>query len=113
MSMTDVGTTILITAYYPKIPASGMDVSQAMSLKTPQYDDITIDQVTATATKQAGQIIGVPESPIQHVTLTNMQINAPVGMTIRNAQVVAAHTSICTNNGPAFITEENSSFAGK
>lgn len=112
MSMTDVGTAILITAYYPKIPASGMDASQAMSLKTPCYDDITIDQVTATATKQAGQIIGVPESPIQHVTLMNVQINAPVGMTIRNAQVAAAHTSIRTNNGSAFITEEHSSLVG-
>lgn len=107
MTMTDVGTAILITAYYPKIPESGVDTYQSMSSKTPRYQDVTITNVTATAKKDAGGIIGVPESPIHNVTLTNVTINAPTGMIIRNAQVVANNTTIDTNDGPDFIKEEN------
>ena len=85
LTMEDVGTPILITEYYPRIPDH--DSAQPVGRLTPHFHDISITNLTATGAKTAGFVVGLPESPITSVTLTNVHITAEKGMTISNATV--------------------------
>jgi len=113
LMMKNVGQAIEITEYYPKIPLAGEDTAQDMTVTTPQYKNITISGVMATAKKAAGAIVGLPESLIQDVTLTNVTISAPKGLTVRNAQVVMSQTTIQAAKSSDYIMEENSSIIKK
>jgi polygalacturonase len=86
ITMTNVDPAITITCYYPKIPAE--DATQPMTPETPIFKDIQIANLTATCPKEAGIIIGLPESLVTNVSLTNVRISAQTGLTIRNAKAV-------------------------
>jgi polygalacturonase len=109
LTMKNVGQAIEFTGYYPKIPPAGEDTTRDMTATTPRYQNITISEITATAEKAAGAIVGLPESLIQGVTLNNVTINAPKGLTVRNAQIVTSQTTIQTINSSDYLKEENSS----
>lgn len=85
LTMENVGTAVLISMYYPKIPQN--DSAQPLSRLTPRFHDIHISNLRATGVKEAGVIIGLPEMPITTITLDNVQIDAAKGMTISNATV--------------------------
>ncbi|MDQ1068732.1 pectinesterase family protein [Streptomyces canus] len=104
LTMTDVRTPILITGYYPRVPADG-DAAQAITSTTPHYHDITIANVTATGADTAGQIIGVPEQPITGLTLSSVSISAKTGLTVRNATVTTTSTTVKPASGSAFIVQ--------
>ncbi len=87
ITMKDVKTPILISEYYPKIPAN--DEKQPVTRLTPHFHDISIKNLTAVGAKTAGFIVGLPESPVTSLTLTNVHISARKGMTISNATVTA------------------------
>ncbi|WP_225848632.1 glycoside hydrolase family 28 protein [Streptomyces sp. HPF1205] len=106
LTMTGVATPILITAYYPSIPADG-DPAQAVTSTTPDYYGIAISKVTATGATAAGQIIGVPEQPISGLTLTSVNISAKTGVVVRNASVATSSVSITPASGPAWIKQSN------
>ncbi|MBP2645843.1 MAG: polygalacturonase [Firmicutes bacterium] len=108
-TMENVGRAIQITAYYPQIPATGKDTAQEKTATTPQYQNITISGIVATAFKSAGDIIGLPECITQDMTLSNVQIKAPKGLTVRNAQIRTQQTHIQAEEGPEYIAQENSS----
>jgi polygalacturonase len=84
--MTNVNPAITITCYYPKIPAE--DTAQPVTPLTPVFKDIEIKNLTATCPKNAGVIVGLPESLVTNVSLTNVRITAQTGLTIRNAKAV-------------------------
>jgi polygalacturonase len=105
LTMENVGTPILITEYYPRIPDH--DAPQPLTRLTPHFHDITITNVTATGSKSAGTIIGLPESPITTITLTNVTISAPTGMTISDATVSAHNFTVKPASGDAIILLEN------
>ncbi|WP_199821031.1 pectinesterase family protein [Streptomyces fulvoviolaceus] len=104
LTMTDVPTPILITGYYPSVPADG-DAAQAVTSTTPNYHDITIANVTATGANTAGQIVGVPERPITGLTLSSVSISAKTGLTVRNAAVATTSTTIKPASGSAYIVQ--------
>jgi polygalacturonase len=79
-------TAITITTYYPKIPLT--DEAQPVTPETPIFRNIRISHVKGTATRAAGVIVGLPESVITHVTLENVELSAPEGLTVRNATSV-------------------------
>lgn len=56
-----------------------------MTELTPILRNIRIKNVTATSPKNAGYIVGLPESLVENVVLENVWISAPIGLTIRNA----------------------------
>ncbi|SNT37781.1 Polygalacturonase [Granulicella rosea] len=85
--MEDVGTPIAISAYYPKMPTNV--VSAPVTRLTPHFHDITIENVVATGAKEALMIVGLPESPIKAITLTNVHIQAAKPGTISFAEIVA------------------------
>jgi polygalacturonase len=103
LTMKDVVGAITITSYYPKIPAT--DPAQPVTAETPKYQNIRIANLTATSTKSAGVIVGLPESQMRNVTLENVQISAAkAGLTIRNASGVSLkNVSVTPKEGPPFV----------
>src|SRR5262249_8943280 len=103
--MTGVAGAITITSYYPKIPAVGADEAQAVTDTTPHYKNITIRNLTATSSQDAGFIVGLPESPIEGVLLENVIIeSARLGLEIRHAKgVVLKNVTVKPAKGEPFI----------
>ncbi len=104
LTMTNVATPILVTGYYPSIPAAS-DPAQPVTSTTPNYHDITISKITATGATSAGEIIGVPEKPIVNLTLSSVHITAQTGLTVRNATVTVTSTTISVSSGSAYILQ--------
>jgi len=111
LTMQDVGTPILITEYYPRIPDH--DSAQPVGRLTPHFHDISITNLTATGAKTAGFVIGLPESPITSVTLTNVHITAEKGMTISNATVSRQAFEVKVASGAPFIMLEHAKLQDK
>ncbi len=85
ITMKDVAGAITITCYYPKIPA--IEEPKPVTKTTPAYSNITIRNLTATSTKDAGFIVGLPESPIRNVLLENVKITSDrAGLEIRHVE---------------------------
>ena len=105
LTMDNVQTPVLITEYYPKIPEH--DAPHPVTRLTPHFHDISIMSLHATGAKTAGVIAGLPESPINLITLTNVDISAQIGMTISNATVSAHDFSVLAATGLPIMLLEN------
>jgi polygalacturonase len=105
LTMENVGTPVLITEYYPKIPEK--DAAQPKTRLTPQFHDIRIENLTATGADVAGFVVGLPESPITSIALSNVHIQAKKGMTISNATVATRALTVEASDGPPFQMLEN------
>jgi polygalacturonase len=101
VTMEDVATPVLITEYYPHIPDH--DSAQPVTRLTPHFHDIGITNLTATGAKTAGFIVGLPESPITSITLSNVHISAEKGMTISDATVTAHDFAVKAAGGAPLI----------
>ena len=113
ITMKNVGLPINITAYYPKIPKDSNDMQPVTATSaTPMYKKIYITNLIATSPKNAGLIIGVPESPLSDIVLENVHITAPKGLTVRNAKVILKNVKIETQEGPPFILESGAVVEG-
>ncbi len=97
LTMEDVKTPILISEFYPKIPET--ITAEKITRLTPQFDDITIENVTATGAKQAMLIVGLPESPIRNLKLKNVHISAETGAVVQYADVNATDLTVQAAQG--------------
>jgi polygalacturonase len=106
ITMKNVRGAITITSYYPKIPTN--DVAQAVTETTPRYRNITIRNLTATSSKSAGVIVGLPESGIENVLLENVTITAAqAGLEVRHAKGVEfRNVKITPEKGAPVIVRE-------
>jgi polygalacturonase len=104
LTMEDVGTPVLLTEYYPKIP--DRDSAQPVTRLTPHFHDISITNLSATEAKTAGFIVGLPESPITSIALTNVHISAEKGMTVSNSTVSAHDFAVKAASGAPLIMLE-------
>jgi polygalacturonase len=106
ITMKNVRGAITLTSYYPKIPAT--DSAQPMTETTPAYKNITIRNLKATSTKNAGVIVGLPESPIENVLLENVQIAADgAGLEIRHVRgIELVDVTIVPQKGPPLIVND-------
>jgi polygalacturonase len=105
LTMDGVKTPILISEYYPKIPEH--DTAQPVTRLTPHFHDISITNLKAIGAETAGIIVGLPESPISSITLTNVHISAQTGMTIGDAMVTAHDFTVTPQSGAPFTMLEN------
>ncbi len=105
LTMEDVKIPILISEYYPKIPKH--DTAQPVTRFTPHFHDISITNLKATGAETAGFIVGLPESPISSITLTNVYISSQTGMTVGDATVTAHDFTVTPQSGPPFTMLEN------
>jgi len=101
ITMEDVNTAILISEFYPKIPAS-IDAAPVTRL-TPLFHDITIDNVRATGAKTAAVIVGLPESPIRNLKITNVHISATRGASIQYTDILAKDFVVRAQQGQFVI----------
>ncbi|TWU30475.1 glycosyl hydrolase family 28 protein [Bythopirellula polymerisocia] len=89
IAMKDVAGAITITCYYPKIPA--IKQPKLVNKTTPEYGNITIRNLTATSTRDAGFILDLPESPIKDMLLMNVKITSDrAGLGIRHVEITPA-----------------------
>jgi len=102
--MKDVDPAITITCYYPKIPAT--DTAQAVGEGTPIFRNIHISNLTATCPRNAGVIVGLPESLVSDVVLENVHISAATGLSIRNAKGIQfKNVTVEVQRGKPFLLE--------
>ena len=91
ISMQNVANPIYITSYYqnggdhsPSNPASV--ISEPLTSTTPIWKNITFSDITATGAEKAGLIYGLPQAPVQNVTLDDVSISAQQSFNIYYAQ---------------------------
>ncbi len=103
--MTNVNPAIVLTCYYPKIPAR--DKAQPRASDTPAFRNLVVSNLVAFSTGEAGIIVGLPESPVSGIRLSNVRIQAGgQGLTIRNATgVTLDNVKIEAKTWPGIITE--------
>ena len=97
ITMTDVRTPILLSEFYPKIPETITE--EKVQRLTPFFHDITIENVTATGARQAAVIVGLPESPIRNLTLTNVHLEGMAGAVVQYAYVTAKNFTVKASHG--------------
>lgn len=111
IDMEDVGTAILITEFYPKIPAS-IDPAPITRL-TPRFHDITISNVRVKGAKEAAVVVGLPESPILGLRLTNVSIEATKGAQLHYVQIAASNFKVRASTGESIVSGEGVTKIGK
>jgi polygalacturonase len=105
LMMQDVGTPILITEYYPRIPEH--DAAQPLTRLTPHFHDIHIAHLTATGAQETGMIAGLPESPITSIVLDDVHLKGAKGLTISQATVAAHNLTVVSATPPRVILLEH------
>ena len=109
ITMTNVHPAISIACYYQDSSQARYpkdDPVQPMTDTTPVIRNIHISNLTAMSTKDAGLIVGLPESPVADVVLENVRITAETGLTMANARgITLKHAQVSVKNGPSFITD--------
>ncbi|MGP8198780.1 MAG: glycoside hydrolase family 28 protein [Limisphaerales bacterium] len=86
IAMKDVRRPIDIACYYPKVPKD--DPARPVTSTTPAYIGIRIESLIGDSPEGAGLIVGLPESPIRGVTLSNVHLKAVTGLLVENAEDV-------------------------
>ena len=99
ITMENVRTAIVISAYYPKMMPDSSVVAEPIGRLTPFFHDIRIENLTATGSDLAGVIIGLPESPVKDLLLKNVSISAAKGLSIAFAQVTLDHVVVNATQG--------------
>jgi polygalacturonase len=105
--MNNVKIAIVISEYYPSVLPAGNIAAAPVTRLTPHFHDISITNLTATATRSAGAIVGLPEAPITDVTLKNISIESPHGLAVGYANVLAEHVDVRATSGPGIIKLAN------
>ena len=78
--MKNVETAITISLFYDDRKAALKPEPKAVTETTPKFRDIHFLNITCDgATKKAGEIIGLPESPATDITLENVRITGAAG----------------------------------
>jgi hypothetical protein len=109
LTMTNVRYPIYFTAFYSGIPPQNVDTLFPVTSTTPYFHDIKIVNLTSTNTASnsvAGIIVGVPEEPLNNITLQNVKLSAFKGIQLRNASVSVSDTMLINvTSGPRIIHE--------
>jgi polygalacturonase len=101
LDMKNVKTTINVYEYSgmetkltQKGPSADDETAQPVTSLTPHFRDITIENLTSTASANAGEILGLPEAPISGFVLRNVKIDADRGLLVRYATVTGRDVTI-------------------
>jgi len=111
LEMEDVGTAILITEFYPKIPKL-IDPAPVTRL-TPHFHDITISNIRVNGAKEAVVVVGLPESPILGLRLIDVSIDSVKGASLQYVQVGVKNFKVHASVGGSITTGEGVTNLGK
>jgi polygalacturonase len=103
LDMKDVKNAIIISEYYPSILPPADNAPQPVTRLTPHFHDISITNVTATGSTMAGAIVGLPESPVENVTMNNVHLSAQTGLTIGYATVTGTGVTVQAAQGDSIM----------
>jgi len=107
--MTNVRYPIYFTAFYSGIPPQNVDTLFPITSTTPYFHDIKVINLTSTNTASnsvSGIIVGVPEEPLNNITLQNVKLSAYKGIQLRNASISDSDTMLINiTSGPRIIYE--------
>jgi len=113
ISMKNVNTPVQITSYYPKTPSNPAEEdSVSLSPLAPIWKNITISNLKAVDSANAGVLWGLPKTPITDVTFKNVDIEAVTGMTILNAKGIRFDQSSITVQKGIKLTTSNADVSG-
>ena len=101
IEMKDVKSALIISEYYPKVSPPDAESPQPVTRLTPQFHDITIENLTVNGSTTAGVIAGLPEAPIRGVLLRNVKISAINGLTLSYAEVSGEGVDVQARDGQA------------
>ena len=102
VQMQGVKVALTFTAYYPKVPPS--DTAQPITDTTPDLRRIEVSDLTGTDVAQLGVIAGLPERPVQSVTLTRVHLSGTRGLNVQHASVTLVQTDLKAKNGAAVLS---------
>jgi len=98
--MKNVGVAITINLFYFDKAGQQARKASPVTSTTPIVRSVRISEVTAEGAKTAGDIVGLPEMPIENVTLENVRVNANTGMIVQDARNVSLrHVQIVPQKG--------------
>lgn len=99
IDMKNVKNALVISEYYPKVlPAEG-EAAQPVTRLTPHFHDIVLENITAEDSESNGAIVGLPESPVLGVVLTNVKLSGRQGLKIAYADVTGTAVSVRADEG--------------
>jgi polygalacturonase len=112
LTLTGVRQPLVISAYDPAVGGPvepPYDPPQAITALTPNIHDITISGLTATGATAESLIVGLPESCIRNVSLSNVSITGrSAGLRLRNMTgTFTSVTSTLPNEDSPFVVQEN------
>jgi polygalacturonase len=107
LTMKNVYPAISIAGYYQQSSQTLFprdDAAQPVTETTPMFRNITISNLTATSTRNAGLIVGLPEALVTNVVLENVHITAETGLTLANAAgVILKNVTVEARKGEPFL----------
>ena len=107
-----VNEAILFSAYYEN--EKGESKSYPVTKTTPIFKNFFIDSIYCNGAKQAVLIDGLPEMPIQDVSISNSVISARKGFDSRYAtRIVLNNVKIIPERGNVFNLNETDNFTIK
>jgi polygalacturonase len=114
ITMTNVQNPVYITSYYPTMPTDPTtDTAQTITATTPQWQNITIKNVTATGSSNGGILWGLPEAKISTVVFDNVHIAATAGMKVFHAAGISfLNGSTVTPKSGAAVTTYDADVTG-
>jgi polygalacturonase len=107
ITMEDVKNPILISEYYPKALPEGEVAAAPITRLTPFFHDISIENVKAVKSGNAGIIVGLPESPVKNLMLKDINIAAETGMTVAYAEITGSGIHLIVASGEAMKVAPN------
>mgnify|MGYP000001587730 CR=1 FL=1 len=103
ITMKNVRYPIMITSYYPKLPAGpAQDLASDKSGRTPVWRDISIEDVAITGSQNSIILWGLPDQPIAGVRFKNIKAATQLGARVFHAKDVDfSNVEIVPAAGPA------------
>ncbi|MEY4490141.1 MAG: hypothetical protein RIQ79_2649 [Verrucomicrobiota bacterium] len=84
--MRGVKFPVYLTSYYPKTPARPeLDAGSRLSALTPRWRDILIENLDATGSRNSLLLWGLPELPLEAITLRHVRIASELGARLYHA----------------------------
>jgi len=100
LTMTGVRYPIVITSYYPKWPKNPADAQPATGGNLPRYSDLLFENVTLTDCKNGPVIYGMPNHPIERVTVRGLKASVQQGGVVFFATAAFEGCDIRPEKGP-------------
>jgi len=91
ITMRNVAVAITLNLFYFDKTGQSERKPRPITSTTPIIRGVRIIDVQVDGAKTAGEIIGLPELPIDNVVLENVRVNANTGMTVQDAKQVSLH----------------------